>query len=59
MLESVSRAVVFGAYQLAIVLGIILLPAAIVTKRLGIPLPIHRLIRSLEALHDDLDDPAS
>lgn len=55
MFAPVSRALVFGAYQLTVALGILLFPAAIVTKRLGIPVPLHRAIRTLAALHDKLD----
>ncbi|MFP4590017.1 MAG: hypothetical protein ACLFMX_07315 [Halobacteriales archaeon] len=52
MLERVSRTLVFGAYQLSIALGILLLPAAIVSQRLGVPLPIHRVIRALGAAYE-------
>ncbi|MFW6448813.1 MAG: hypothetical protein ACOC0X_04655 [Halobacteriota archaeon] len=52
MLERVSRTLLFGAYQASIAVGILLFPAAIVTKRLGIPLPIHRVIRALGAAYE-------
>lgn len=55
MLATLSRTLVFGAYQLAIAVGILLLPAAIVTKRLGISLPVHRVIRALEGALDRLE----
>lgn len=44
MIAGVSRAVLFGAYQLSIVLGILLLPIAVAFRQIGIPLPIHRVI---------------
>lgn len=55
MFEPLSRALVFGAYQLTIAVGILLLPAAIVTRHFGVSLPVHRLIRGLEDLHDRLE----
>lgn len=42
-----SRALLFGAYQFTIAIGIVLLPLAILVGRLGITLPIHRLVRAV------------
>lgn len=41
------RAVVLALYQLSILVGIVMLPLALVTRRLGVPLPIHRLVTRL------------
>lgn len=34
-------------YQLSVVLGIVLLPVAAVTRRVGVPLPVHQLVERL------------
>lgn len=47
MIDRLSRAFLFGAYQLTIALGIILLPIALLIGRLGITLPVHRVVKSL------------
>ncbi|WP_338742598.1 hypothetical protein [Haloplanus salilacus] len=40
MIESPSRAVVFACYQLTLVLGIALMPVALLTRRFGVTLPL-------------------
>ena len=40
MIESPSRAVAFVCYQLTIVLGIALMPVALLTHRFGVTLPL-------------------
>jgi len=52
MIESASRLTVFALYQLTIVLGILLLPVALVARRLGVNLPIGELIDRLDAAYD-------
>lgn len=34
----------FGAYQLSLLTGILLLPIAVLARHIGITIPIHRLI---------------
>lgn len=41
------RATMFMLYQLSLALGIVLLPVALVTNRLGIHLPVGRLVSKL------------
>ncbi|MFW5964639.1 MAG: hypothetical protein ACOCQM_07215 [Natronomonas sp.] len=52
------RAVVFALYQFSIVLGITLLPVALVAKRAGIPLPVGRLIERLGEAHEKAESAA-
>lgn len=58
MLARLSRLVLFGAYQLSIAIGIVLLPVALVARRLGIPIPMHRAIAALGAAYERTDDAA-
>ncbi len=46
----------FGAYQLSLLIGILLLPVAVVAGRLGVTLPIHRVIQTLERAHERARD---
>jgi hypothetical protein len=41
----------FALYQLSIVIGIALLPVALVAKRAGIPFPVGRLVDRIEAAY--------
>jgi len=47
MIERAHRATLFALYQLSIAVGIALLPMALVVKRVGVTLPVHRLIEGL------------
>ena len=46
------RAVVFALYQLSLVAGIVLMPFALVAKKLGLPLPVHRVVTRLGDAYD-------
>jgi len=52
MIESVTRLTVFALYQLTVVVGILLLPVALVARRLGINLPVGDLIDRLDSAYD-------
>jgi hypothetical protein len=41
----------FGLYQLSIVIGIALLPIALVARRAGIPIPVGRLVDRIETAY--------
>ena len=45
------RAFVFTLYQFSIVLGIALLPVALVANRAGIPFPVGRFLDRLGAIY--------
>lgn len=52
MTASLYRACVFALYPISIVLGIALLPVALVANRAGVPLPIGRLIDRLDSAYE-------
>ena len=43
----VHRATLFALYQLCIMVGIIAMPIAMATRRIGFTLPLHRLIENV------------
>ena len=49
MTASLYRAFVFALYQISVVLGIALLPIALVANRAGIPLPYGQVITRLDS----------
>ncbi|MGM0717269.1 MAG: hypothetical protein ACQET5_08850 [Halobacteriota archaeon] len=56
MAASLYRASVFALYQFSIVLGIALLPVAIVANRAGVPLPVGRLVDPVDEDVDRFDE---
>lgn len=52
MIETASRITVFALYQLTVMFGILLVPVALVARRLGIQLPIGDLIERLDSAYD-------
>jgi len=52
MLEPVRRATLFALYQMSVLTGIALLPVALVARQLGVPLPIHRVVESLQRAYE-------
>lgn len=53
MVSQVYRAFVFALYQFSIVAGIALLPVALATSRVGITLPIGRLVQRLGEAYEN------
>lgn len=47
MRSQVNRATLFALYQLSLLLGIALLPVALLARQVGVSLPIHRVVRRL------------
>jgi hypothetical protein len=43
---------VFALYQLSLLLGIFMLPIALVAQRLGVPLPLHRVLIRLDEAYE-------
>ena len=54
MIETVSRFTAFALYQLTVLLGIVLLPVALATRRIGLQLPVASVLDSLEATHESI-----
>jgi hypothetical protein len=44
MRSKVTRAAVFALYQLSLLAGIALLPVALLLRKMGITIPVHRLV---------------
>jgi hypothetical protein len=46
------RAIVFAAYQLSLLTGILLMPLALLARKVGVRVPIDRLVRRLGDAYD-------
>lgn len=53
MIDPLQRATLFALYQFSIALGIVLLPVAVLARRQGVTLPIHRIVERLGAAYED------
>lgn len=49
MIDGISRPIILALYQLSVLLGILLLPLAIIANHIGISLPFGRVIRLLHS----------
>jgi len=52
MFEPLSRVGVFAAYQIALVLGIALMPLALLARRLGVTIPVGELVAATGQAYD-------
>jgi len=52
MAATLYRAIVLALYQISIVLGIALLPVALVANRAGIPFPIGQLLDRIDSVYE-------
>jgi hypothetical protein len=52
MTASLYRAAVLALYQISVLMGIALLPVALVAKRAGISLPVDRLLGRLDSAYE-------
>jgi hypothetical protein len=52
MLERTRSLLLFALYQMSLVAGILLLPVALVARRVGFTLPIHCAIDRLGSAYD-------
>lgn len=55
MSRTVRRVALFAVYQLTVLLGIALLPVALVTRRLGVPLPLGRAVDGARAAYESTE----
>jgi len=55
MRANLRRATLFVLYQLSLLAGILLLPVALALRRVGVTLPVHRLVDWLGAAYDGAD----
>lgn len=56
MFERLTRPILFGAYQLSLLLGVVLLPVALLLGRLGVTLPVHRIVEGLSVAYERTAD---
>lgn len=47
MIDPLQRITLFALYQLALIIGIVLMPLALVAQRGGLQLPIHRIVERI------------
>lgn len=52
MSRTIRRAALFTLYQLTVLLGIAMLPVALFTRRLGVPLPLGRVVDGAKAAYE-------
>lgn len=49
MIDRIKTATLFALYQMSIALGIVMLPLAVAFNMVGLTLPIHRVVDTLDA----------
>jgi len=54
MIDSLQRKTMFALYQCTVMLGIALMPVALLARRAGIALPVHSLLRSVGEAYDSV-----
>lgn len=52
MSRTIRRGALFALYQLTVLLGIALLPVAMVARRIGVPLPVGRAVEGTKAAYE-------
>lgn len=52
MIDRTYRTLLFALYQSSVAIGIMLLPVAVMMKRVGLSLPIHRLVELTERAYE-------
>lgn len=55
MFEPLQRATLFALYQMTVMAGILLLPVAVLARRAGIPIPLHRVMGALERAYRNVE----
>ncbi|MFB6220023.1 MAG: hypothetical protein ABEH90_01170 [Halolamina sp.] len=52
MTRTLRRGALFALYQLTVVVGIALLPVAMMARRIGLPLPVGRAVEGTKAAYE-------
>jgi hypothetical protein len=47
MTTRATRGLLFATYQLTVLLGVLLMPVALLVRQLGVPVPLDRLVSRL------------
>jgi len=55
MPTTLHRAFVFALYQLTLFAGILLMPLALVMRKAGVTLPVHRAVDRVNETYDDIE----
>ncbi|QPV62671.1 hypothetical protein I7X12_18390 [Halosimplex litoreum] len=55
MRTTLNRAIVFALYQLTLFAGILLLPLALVMRKAGISLPVHRAVSRVNETYEEVE----
>lgn len=53
-MERLYRATLLTLYQISLLIGIVMMPVALITRKFGVRLPIHRLILSLKGAYENV-----
>lgn len=53
MIERLQSIVVFALYQLSIAVGIAMLPVALLARRLGLRVPLNRVLDGIEGVYEE------
>ena len=56
MIDRTYRTLLFALYQSSVAFGILLLPVAVMMKRVGVTLPVHRLVELTERAYESRSD---
>lgn len=52
MFDRTRRTTLFVAYQLTIMLGILTMPIALALRRVGLTIPLHKVVESIERAYE-------
>ncbi|SEO83418.1 hypothetical protein SAMN04487948_105386 [Halogranum amylolyticum] len=55
MIETASRLTLFALYQFTVALGILLFPVAVLARRVGVELPLGRVVARLGTAYENVD----
>lgn len=58
MRSTLNRATVFALYQLTLFAGILLMPIALVARKAGVTLPMHRAVSRINDAYEETDSRA-
>jgi hypothetical protein len=56
MIETTYRAGLLVTYQFAVFVGILLMPVALLARRVGVTLPLGRLVRTLDDAYTEVTE---
>ena len=54
MRSTLNRAIVSALYQLTLFAGILLLPLALVVRKVGVTLPVHRAVSEINETYEEM-----